>query len=221
MAGRRAGCPCRETPLASAYNPFATAFLRPDPTPTGDYPPSLRSPWRAERNKTRYPQNAPLTFHYRCEPFQSASWDNAVDRDGLNTCRAFYGLPPFKLYEIPRGKKRPHGMHYIFYSDALYGPMNREAPVSGPFRETQPYLLSSGAFLQNLLNDDSGRLNVVFAPAINEGFRPNYNSLIRYRNEYYYFILNQPYNAYWVGIDNVNDKNVCRWYAQKSRTSGE
>jgi hypothetical protein len=47
MALRRVGCPYRFSPRLRETHPFATAEIRPDSTPTGDYRPSLRSPWPA------------------------------------------------------------------------------------------------------------------------------------------------------------------------------
>jgi len=168
-------------------------------------------PFRREvimRDAKRFPQNAPLTFNYLCEPNISGSWDNAVDRDGLTYCDAYYGLPPFKLFEIPMSKIHPDSMRYIFYSDAQYGPMNGEG---------QPHWVSSGEFLQNFFYKN--QLGFVGFSSATEGyeFEPNYNTLVKYNNKYYFLLIYRTLNAYWVDVDYARNKDSCSWSPIKNQ----
>lgn len=65
---------------------------------------------------------APLHFSYRyCG--RNIMPDSDVRKGGLKNCTAGYGLPPFKLFELPPQSNSGH-KRYVFYSESDYGPMN-------------------------------------------------------------------------------------------------
>lgn len=63
----------------------------------------------------------PFNFSYQCERnIVAADADDVTD-----ACNAGYGLPPFRLYELPPDGA-PGEQRHFFYADDAYGPMNRD-----------------------------------------------------------------------------------------------
>jgi uncharacterized protein len=70
--------------------------------------------------------HAPLHFSYRfCG--RNIPPDSDVGKGGLKNCEAGYGLPPFKLFELPPTGNSDRKRH-VFYSESDYGPMNGRTP---------------------------------------------------------------------------------------------
>lgn len=160
-------------------------------------------PW-----KRQYKGKEPLHFSYQCDArfYRLYKKDMPMYRNELSdVCDAGYGLPPFKLFELPplqaSGEKK-----YVFYSDDDYGPMNKdkEKPHMGGGSQAGFYiykLIFSGGKLEG-------------GPWTRGGARngPNYNSVITYRGQYYLMNLYKEY-SYWLDIESVIRKpiSVCRW----------
>ena len=82
---------------------------------TQSYEDPALDPWK--KNCQSAP---PFHFSYQCER-------NIIPADAddvLNACKAGYGLPPFKLYELP-STGASGGKRHLFYNDEVYGPMNQ------------------------------------------------------------------------------------------------
>jgi hypothetical protein len=127
--------------------------------------------------------------------------------DILDVCMVSYGLPPFKMFELP-----PSGTskekRYIFYSDEGYGPMNMPLPyepkVGGGFSgfgEINPSRclpVFKGASAQANPNDRNGT---------------NYNSIIEYNNSHYFLIVKQSNGGrWWLNVYPADDRKLaCNW----------
>jgi len=141
--------------------------------------------------------------------------------DVLKVCNAGYGLPPFKLYELPpavgSGEKR-----YYFYADERYGPINRdwEKPSLGGaglagFQQIDIAKCLSGGNQWEPGEKKKSSWNGTYIDAGQGGRNgKNYNSIIEYRNEYYFFILHRIHGNYWLNIEPVTrviPLPVCSW----------
>ena len=163
----------------------------------------------------------PFNFSYFCAP-------NIIPADGddvLDGCNAGYGLPPFKLYELPpagvSGEKR-----HIFYNDDAYGPMNRDfrKPALGSgfagFRQihiTKCLSARGNAWERGEKESSSWSRTSVNADAGRGGRNgKNYNSIFEYKSQYYFMVLNEQYGSYWLEIAPVERKPfTCSWTAVK------
>ena len=114
----------------------------------------------------------PLHFGYTCLPHVMDNVEST--KDAIDNCDVGFGLPPFKLYELPplkqHGKKR-----YIFYSDYSYGPMSDEAKMpefgggtSSGFDQIDP---------EKCTDVDGARADT-----------GDYASIVKYRNQYYFMV---------------------------------
>lgn len=150
----------------------------------------------------------PLNFSRWCEPRMNIPNNKEGFAESLAICDVGFGLPPFKLYELtpiePTDKSR-----FIFYADDAYGPMNLEwkKPLLGGgfsgFSQIDPKeckpVIKNGTGMAAGGGDRDGK---------------NYNSIIEYKNQYYFFILHKPplSNKYWLDIQPVEPpKMVCNW----------
>lgn len=163
----------------------------------------------------------PFNFTFWCDRnIRPADADDVVDG-----CSAGYGLPPFKLYELPpvgaTGEKR-----LIYYADDAYGPMNqdwRKPRLGGGFAGFQ--LIDTARCLSVQGNKwlrgskKATYLDSVFADA-GQGDRngKNYNSIFEYKKQYYFLVLHEKnYGGYRLDIASVlpngnNEQKVCRWF---------
>jgi uncharacterized protein YecT (DUF1311 family) len=155
----------------------------------------------AKRDKRFFPQGAPLNFDYECEPNLYPPGDVSVARNGLKICRVYYGLPPFKLFEIPWGKAHSSRIRYIFYSDSEFGPMNYGGKG----------VIGSSWFLSNLLYEGVDGLYSVSTSAPKAGVQTNYNSLIKYKSEYYILLIYKALKVYWMEVDYAKNRDMCSW----------
>jgi uncharacterized protein len=158
----------------------------------------------------------PFNFSYQCDRnIVAADADDLIDG-----CDAGYGLPPFKLYELPpagaTGEKR-----YFFYADDAYGPMNRDwrKPIlGGGFAGFQQINITQCLSLRGNRWERTGKKsswNGMLANA-GQGERngKNYNSIFEYKKQYYFLVLHEVRNNYWLDIEptafNIHP-TVCRW----------
>lgn len=151
-------------------------------------------------------------------PFNSSLWcDRNLraedDPDGtLGICNLGYGLPPFKLFELPSlqasGEKR-----YVFYSDDAYGPMNfdwRKPSLGGGFAGFTQINLANCKVQGSSSDAGQGGRNGT-----------NYNSIIEYKKKYYFVVLHERRSSYWLRIDPVTQSKpyrVCDWTPVKPDT---
>jgi uncharacterized protein len=161
----------------------------------------------------------PIHFSYGCDP--NISGDIRGYKDAMETsgCSKGFGLPPFKIYELPvagaPGKKQN-----IIYSDDAYGGNAWE--YNDVYRDVwefkKPQLGGGGsAGFQAIDAASCKRENGFFADAGQGGRNgENYNSIIEYKNQYYFLVLHHKRNNYWLEIQSVmhngsKDMKVCDW----------
>lgn len=158
----------------------------------------------------------PLHFTYTCDGHTATQYEDDMPvwaKELSANCGAEYGLPPFKLFELPTidpSQKK----HYVFYSDDDYGPMNQEwkkPHAGGGFAAGFYTFILPECQFQGGLYARGGARN-----------GPNYNSVIRYRGQYYLLTLQNEYDPGWtsLNIESVDQKNiaVCNWHlANKSK----
>jgi len=178
---------------------------------TQSYEDPALDPWKKQCQSA-----PPFNFSYQC----SRNIIPADADDVLDGCNASYGLPPFKLYELPpegaSGEKR-----YIFYADDAYGPMNRDfrkPSLGGGFAGFQQVNIARCLSLRGNHWERGGKKsswNGMLADA-GQGERngKNYNSIIEYNNQYYFLVLHEVRDNYWLNIEptafNIHPI-VCRW----------
>lgn len=152
----------------------------------------------------------PLNFSYRfCG--KNIPPDNNKRKGRLMNCTAGYGLPPFKLFELPpskpSGKKR-----FVFYSDADYGPMNGG----------NPKLNGGGAAGYKQIDVDECQAEAGFSVPTtrSEPNGSNVSAIIEYKRQYYILLLERTFsNAYWLSVK-PGDPNYagCVWSPVKPKS---
>lgn len=159
----------------------------------------------------------PFNFSYQCE----RNIDPADADDVVDACKVGYGLPPFKLYELPPDKVSG-AKRLIFYADDAYGPMNRDWKKpelgGGGFAGFQQISITQCV---NVLGNHWGHEGKVldewegvFADAGQGGRNgKNYNSIIEYKKQYYFLVLHVKYEKYWLDIEPTvpNNPAGCSW----------
>lgn len=155
----------------------------------------------------------PMNYIWSCERgIEAADGD-----DEVSACKSFYGVSPFKLYEIPvKGQTSP--LKFLYYGNS-YGSMNRS--------NLPPALTDQGGFNQiderqcvtargnqwNALGKEvkwRPRYVEAGAPASRLG-QSNLNSVIEYKGQYYFLHL-RFYDKLYAYIDPAPRGNfVCRW----------
>lgn len=160
--------------------------------------------------KTQCKGKPSLNFSRWCLPNIAANL--SAGREGfaesLALCGVGFGLPPFKIYELPP-IDATEKVHFVFYADDAYGPMNLkwEKSILGGgfsgFREIDP--------------KECEQVEDVFAQA-NRGARDseNYNSIIEYKNQYYFLVLNKQVDSWWLDLGTVTPNGAknqkdCFW----------
>lgn len=168
----------------------------------------------------------PLHSSYGCDPRISG---NIVDFEMAMldaACSKGFGLPPFKIYELPAigvEKKKRH----IFYSDDAYGGNAWE--YDDVFKDVwefkKPRLGGGGMAGFRAFDVASCKSDREFFADAGNGGRngKNYNSIIEYKNQYYFLVLDQPISSpqlkpinYWLEIATVmrngtKGMKVCHW----------
>jgi uncharacterized protein len=142
----------------------------------------------------------------------------------VEICHVGYGLPPFKLYELPpigaSGEKR-----HIFYADDAYGPMNRDTrkpePGSGPAGFWQIHISKCLSAVGNEWGPPQksevsswARMGVFADTGRRERIGKNYNSIFEYKSQYYFMfmVLDERHGGYWLEIAPVERKPFsCSW----------
>ncbi len=156
--------------------------------------------WREKCHGT-----APLNFGYWCE----SNLGTAVVEDAMDgQCSVGYGMPPFKIFEIP-SLSPTSKRHFFFYSDDSYGPMNQD------WKKPE---LNGGLSGFREFSLPECRPDATYTRA-SSGVRygNNYNSIIEYQRQYYFLMLNhQGTPAYWLTVTPVGHKDSCDWGPVKS-----
>lgn len=170
---------------------------------TQSYEDPAFDPWRQKCRPGR-----PLNFSYWCEP---NLYTEDVGAAIAGQCSVGYGLPPFRLFELPPLEPSVK-TEYVSYTDDGYGPMNQESREPGRSRVFSGF---------RRIDFPGCKPNATSAPG-SEGFRngPNYNSIIAYGTKYYTLMLYREQNDYWLDIDSVSPRGgACRWTPVKRETS--
>lgn len=180
---------------------------------TKSYEDPALDPWKKQCQSA-----PPFNFSYQC----SRNIEAADADDVLDGCNVGYGLPPFKLYELP-----PDGASseksYIFYADDAFGPMNRDfrkPSLGGGFAGFQQININKCLNMRGSQWERGEKKrstwNGVLADA-GQGDRngKNYNSIFEYKNQYYFLVLHEKsYGGYSLDIKptvrNIHPI-VCNW----------
>jgi uncharacterized protein len=159
----------------------------------------------------------PFNFSRQCGTMNFESED--AD-DSVNACKVDYGLPPFKLYELPPVKGSSEKRH-IFYADDAYGPMNQgeDKPHLGGgyagFRQIHiARCLSVGGNYWEKDGKTETDWNGVSADAGQGGRNgKNYNSIIEYKGLYYFLVLHEAHGNFWLNVTSTDAQRptACRW----------
>lgn len=169
--------------------------------------------------KKQCKSDQPIHFNYVCDGRFSVLYEKDIPELMKNVsaeCGAGYGLPPFKLFELPSlqsdGEK-----HYVFYSDDDYGPMNQDwsKPHAGG---------ASKAGFDKLIFPSCKHLGSFRQPRGRARNGPNYNSVITYRGQHYLMDLYKMYGSYWLSIEPAIQSKpyrVCDWSPVKHKTSNQ
>lgn len=163
----------------------------------------------------------PLHFSYSCLPNVSGSIRNYKDALETPGCYKGFGLPPFKLYELP--PEEPTGRpRTILYADDNFGSEVWEYNdiLANDWERIKPKPGRGGfAGFQQIDTKQCARISDVFSDA-GGGDRngKNFNSIIEYKKQYYFLVLHKPplSNKYWLYADTVTpngakNQKYCRW----------
>ncbi|TSA49764.1 MAG: DUF1311 domain-containing protein [Nitrosomonadales bacterium] len=180
------------------------------------YEDAALDPWKKQCRSA-----PPFNFTSQCERnIRPSDADDVVEG-----CNAGYGLPPFKIYELPL-VKASGAKRYILYADDAYGPMNRDfrkPSLGGGFAgfrqiDTSKCLSALGNRWERDGNEMSAWSGAsVFADAGQGGRNgKNYNSIIEFNHWYYFLVLHEQYDSYWLDIESVapygtKGKEICHW----------
>ena len=156
-------------------------------------------PWRALIDR-KNGLGKPFTFRYYFDPSNSG---DDVDTS-MEYGKVRYGLPPYKLYELPP-LKHSGTPRYIFYSDQEYGPTNRE--------DEKPSFLKYAVF-HELQSHLPGKSIVVSSDWL---YGKEYNGIFEYRKRYFILILEpRAIDAHYSLTINFLDANaICYWSPAK------
>lgn len=171
---------------------------------TQSYEDPMLDPWKQQCRSEE-----PLNYSAECEP--NLTYDDQHDNTVLlEECGANYGLPPFKLFELPSlGPQR--AKRYVFYSDSLYGPMNED------WRKPALYFGLSRFYQFDFPRcDKPTRFGSERSIGANDG--PNYNSVIEYKTQYYFMMLYHMDGSYWLSIKPIGRNETCDWTPVKPST---
>ncbi len=175
------------------------------------------------------PDLPPLHFSYGCEPRVSKSIHSYRDTIETSACSKGFGVGPFKLFELP--SEKPGGKdRTIFYSDDNFGSNVWEYDkiyTDKLWRLKKPQLGRGGVAGFRQIDPDkcSVTKNGVGADAA-FGSRngKNYNSILKYKDKYYFLVLNRRIyagsdgnayswwlNSYPISRDSLEKKRNCFW----------
>ena len=162
----------------------------------------------------------PLNFSRGCEPRIAMNLPTGKEgfTESLDVCNVGFGLPPFKVYELnpiePTDKRR-----FIFYADDSYGPMN-------DYDEHKSRL--GDGYSTGFKQIDPDQCELVESVSVGAGIGPdygtfkrnrkNYNSIIEYKNQYYFLVLNNQASSWWLEVQTVtqlNKSESCMWSSVK------
>ena len=147
-------------------------------------------------------QGVPFTFSYEClPPFHDNIGDDADS--SLLECETWYGLPPFKIFELPP-LKPVEKTRYIFYQDSGYGPMNRERGPGYP-------IISGGDFTEFCFGRCDGPVYAFVRARSNKRDGPNFNSVFIYRQRYFILALERVRGEFWMKIRPTDTNITCLW----------
>jgi uncharacterized protein len=155
-----------------------------------------------------------LNFGYACLPAIAANLSNGENRlsEALEECDVSFGLPPFKIYELPPNNMSEKVQH-IMYSDDAYGPVNwiaRKPHIGGGF----------SGFRQVDLNSCE-QSSDIFAQSGSGQVDQNFNSVFLYKEQYYFMVLIKEFDTWWMNISTITkngarNQKVCGWNSTQS-----
>ena len=133
----------------------------------------------------------PVHFGYGCDGHTASVYEEddiqAWKKELSSVCGAGYGLPPFKLFELPSVDSSER-KYYVFYSDDYYGPMNQDwtKPSAGFGYSASFYqLILPGCKRQGGYTYSRGGVR----------YGGNYNSVFLHGNQYYFLKLYKENNG--------------------------
>lgn len=169
---------------------------------TMSYEDPALDPWK-QRFCERGGAGRPFNFSYECDPGMSEGEDIDIH---LQECAAYYGLPPYKIFELP--PLTPSAQtRFFFYLDQTYGPANQEwkKPLCNPsahFHEFRP-------------GDCDGFVGGVSTSGMQGKDPSNYNSIIEYEQRYFIMHLEYAHESYRLDISPIDENTSCAWSSVK------
>jgi len=161
-------------------------------------------PWKRECHG-----KAPLHFSYRfCG--RNISPDDNKRQGGLKNCTAGYGLPPFKIFELPP-LTGSTDKRYVFYSESDYGPMNGgNAKLNGG---------GASGYQQIDIKECRAQVGYSVPTSRSEPDGTNESAIIEYEGRYYILTVARSFNAYWVTVNTGSPMSgQCVWSPVKPKT---
>jgi uncharacterized protein YecT (DUF1311 family) len=153
-------------------------------------------------------------LHYSRECMPNIAMGLAAGKEGfaegLTLCDVGFGLPTFKVFELAPIEPTEN-TRVIFYADDAYGPMNlawKKPSLGGGFSgfiQIDPITCEQAedTFSQAGGGDRDGK---------------NFNSIIEYKRQYYFFILHKPplSNKWWLDVSTITpngsqNQKSCSW----------
>ena len=161
----------------------------------------------------------PLHFSRGCLPNIAANLPESKEgfAESLAECDVGFGLPPFKVYELAPIESTDKS-RVIFYSDDAYGPMNldwRKPLLGGGFAGF--YQIDPSKCEQVERTAPSGGAAIGASIDADERNRKNYNSIIEYKKQYYFFVLRSYLSSrWWLDIETITpfrakNQKSCTW----------
>lgn len=172
---------------------------------TQSYEDPALDPW-----KRQCKGKPPLNFSRGCLPNIAKNLPAGKEgfADSLAECDVGFGLPPFKLYELTPIELTDKS-RIIFYSDDAYGPMN--------LSWKKPSLGGGFSGFRQIDQANCRQVEDVFTQAGRGGRNgENYNSIIKYKRQYYFLVLNKEVDSWWLNAETITpngtkEQKVCNW----------
>jgi uncharacterized protein len=181
---------------------------------TQSYEDSAFDPWKQQCLGA-----PPFHLSFSCE-------NNLQPKDGdaaVSVCDVSYGLPPFKLYELPPDEGSSTKRHFL-YSDDSYGPMNsdtRTPEFGGGFSGFQQIEVTQCLAAQGNRWSRGGSGKASWTADVGDAGQggrngKNYNSIFVRGSDYFFIILNEKRGSYWLTVEPITANPtkrsaICHW----------
>jgi len=144
-------------------------------------------------------------------PFHASIWCNrpetlAIDPE-FKVCRVNYGLPPFKVFELPPSATSKTKRLVLYFGES-YGPMNKPAGPDGPIEA----YYGGGHSGFSVFNPENCSRREISDTGPRDVGSTNFNSMIEYQGSYYALVVLKNNGGDWISVVAADDsKTTCRW----------